>query len=73
MLGMLVGHAGDVENDAGYVDGLVENTLISTKCGKLRYVTGPDEEQTKKRTRTQHTKIRTQIGREALENNIEAQ
>ena len=29
MLGMLAGHAGDVENDAGDVDGLVENTTIS--------------------------------------------
>ena len=29
MLGMLVGHAGDVENDAGDVDGLVQNASIS--------------------------------------------
>ena len=29
MLGMLAGHAGDVENDAGDVDWLVQNTSIS--------------------------------------------
>ena len=29
MLGMLVGHAGDVQNDAGDVDGLVRNASIS--------------------------------------------
>ena len=29
MLGMLAGHAGDVENDADDVDGLAQNTYIS--------------------------------------------
>ena len=29
MLGMLVGHAGDVEHDAGDVDGLASNASIS--------------------------------------------
>ena len=29
MLGMLAGHAGDVENDADNVDGLAQNTYIS--------------------------------------------
>ena len=64
MLGMLVGHAGDVENDAGDVDGLVCNASIS---GQKQHFIGPDEktkkkkEQHKKKRRTIPNEIRTQM------------
>ena len=45
MLGMLVGHAGDVEHDAGDVDGLVKCVNFARKCCKIRHFTGPDEKQ----------------------------
>ena len=43
MLGMLVGHAGDVENDAGDVDELVKCVNFARKCCKIRHFAGPDE------------------------------
>ena len=43
MLGMLVGHAGDVENDAGDVDRLVENVSFARECCKTRHFGGPTE------------------------------
>ena len=47
MLGLWVGHAGDVENDAGDVDG-VKCVNVARQCCKIRHVTGPDGEKTHK-------------------------
>ena len=46
MLGMLVGHAGDVESDAGDVDGV----NFARKHCNIRHFTGPDE----KREKSEH-------------------
>ena len=42
---MLVGYVGDVENDAGDVDGLrsVKCVNFVRQCCRIRYFTGPDE------------------------------
>ena len=56
---MLVGHAGDVENDAGDVDELVKCVNFARKCCKIRHFAGPDEKRKKspKKKRKKKPKI----------------
>ena len=51
MLGMLVEHAGDVENDAGDVDGLV-CVNFAKKCCKARLVFNWPGRTTKQKSQT---------------------
>ena len=43
MLGMLAGHAGDVENDADDVDGRVKYVHFARKCCKLQHFSSRTE------------------------------
>ena len=53
MLGMLAGHAGDVENDADDVDGRVFFVHFARKCFKLRnLVARTENNKSQNRTKT---------------------
>ena len=52
-----VGHAGDVENDAGDVDELVKCVNFARKCCKIRHFAGPDEKRKKKPNKKRKKKI----------------
>ena len=52
MLAMLVGHAGDVENDAGDVDGRREYVHFARKCCKLQHFCSQDGKHTKSQNKT---------------------
>ena len=56
MLGMLVGHARDVENDAGDVDGLVCNSSISRENAAKYNILLKREKQTKQIRKTSQNK-----------------